>query len=128
MMGTQPRGSRVRGSCRCGLLRRSASALAVHTRTKTNAGLVAVVAVSGLILAGCGGTTNPVTSPQPQVTTSAAATAGVCGTVGATGPGGGKIFYVDMSRTAGSQCFEAAPDRRTASWAILTEIEKKGDG
>ncbi len=30
--------------------------------------------------------------------------------VGATGPGGGKIFYVDMSRPAGSQCFEAAPD------------------
>ncbi len=33
-----------------------------------------------------------------------------CGTVGATGPGGGKIFYVDMSRSVGSQCFEAAPD------------------
>ncbi len=31
-------------------------------------------------------------------------------TVGATGPGGGKIFYVDMSRSVGSQCFEAAPD------------------
>ncbi len=47
---------------------------------------------------------------NPQVTKSAAAPAGVCGTVGATGPGGGKIFYVDMSRAAGSQCFEAAPD------------------
>ncbi len=33
-----------------------------------------------------------------------------CGTVGGTGPGGGKIFYVDMSRAAGSQCFEAAVD------------------
>ncbi len=31
-------------------------------------------------------------------------------TVGGTGPGGGKVFYVDMSRSAGSQCFEAAPD------------------
>lgn len=30
-------------------------------------------------------------------------------TVGDTGPGGGKIFYVDMTRPAGSQCFEAAP-------------------
>ncbi len=30
--------------------------------------------------------------------------------VGETGPGGGKIFYVDKSRPVGSQCFEAAPD------------------
>ncbi len=29
--------------------------------------------------------------------------------VGGTGPGGGKVFYVDMTRPAGSQCFEAAP-------------------
>ncbi len=106
MMGTQPRRSRVRGSRRCGLLRRSASASVGHTRTKTNAGLVAVVAVGSLILAGCGGTTDSGTSraaSAPQVA------AGVCGTVGATGPGGGKIFYVDMSRPAGSQCFEVAP-------------------
>ncbi len=30
--------------------------------------------------------------------------------VGDTGPGGGKIFYVDMTRSVGSQCFEAAPN------------------
>ncbi len=30
--------------------------------------------------------------------------------VGDTGPGGGKIFYVDKSRSVGSQCFEAARD------------------
>ncbi len=30
--------------------------------------------------------------------------------VGDTGPGGGKVFYVDMTRAADSQCFEAAPD------------------
>ncbi len=30
--------------------------------------------------------------------------------VGDTGPGGGKIFYVDMTRPSGSQCFEAAPN------------------
>ncbi len=30
--------------------------------------------------------------------------------VGATGPGWGKIFYVDMNRPVGSQCFEAAPN------------------
>ncbi len=105
MMGIQPRGSRVRGSRRCGRLRRSAPASSGHTRTKTNARLVAVVAVSGLILAGCGGTTNSVPSPASPAQGGAA-----CGTVGATGPGGGKIFYVDMSRPAGSQCFEAAPD------------------
>ncbi len=33
-----------------------------------------------------------------------------CGAVGGTGPGGGKIFYVDMTRPSGSQCFEAAPN------------------
>ncbi len=66
-----------------------------------------MVAVGSLILAGCGGTTNTVTSLEPQVTKSAA---DVCGTVGATGPGGGKIFYVDMTRPVGSQCFEAAPN------------------
>ncbi len=41
----------------------------------------------------------------------------VCGTVGGTGPGGGKIFYVDKSRPAGSQCFEAAPD----AWSGATD-------
>ncbi len=29
--------------------------------------------------------------------------------VGDTGPGGGMVFYVDMTRPTGSQCFEAAP-------------------
>ncbi len=33
-----------------------------------------------------------------------------CGIVGGTGPGGGKIFYVDMTRPSGSQCFEVAPN------------------
>ena len=45
-----------------------------------------------------------------RVTRSFAVTAGVCGVVGGTGPGGGKIFFVDLSRPTGSQCFEAAPD------------------
>ncbi len=73
-VGTQSLGSRVRGSRRCGLLRRSSSASAGHTRTKTNAGLVAV-AVSGLlILAGCGGTTKSVTS-TPEAANGSAVTA-----------------------------------------------------
>ncbi len=38
------------------------------------------------------------------------ASAPACGIVGGTGPGGGKIFYVDMTRPSGSQCFEAAPN------------------
>ncbi len=39
-------------------------------------------------------------------------TPGLCSAyvVGATGPGGGKVFYVDMSRPVGSRCFEAAPN------------------
>ncbi len=111
MMGMQPRGSRVRRSRRGGLLRRGASALAGHTRTKTNAGLVAVVAVFGLlILAGCGGTTSSVTSPASPAPASSPPASSACGIVGETGPGGGKIFYVDLSRAAGIQCFEAAPD------------------
>ncbi len=116
MMGMQPRGSRVRRSRRCGLLRRSASASVGHTRTKTNAGLVAVVAVSGLILAGCGGTTNTVTSSASPERQAGAGTVGVCRpeTVGVEGPGGGKIFYVDMSRPKGNQCYEVAQD----GWSV----------
>ncbi len=129
MMGMEPRGSRVRRSRRCGLLRRSASASAGHTRTKTNAGLVAVVAVSGLILAGCGGgTTNSVTSPaSPSVTSPTASpdiNRGAAGTVscakgrgaantcvvGDTGPGGGKVFYVLEGNPTGSRYMEAAPN------------------
>ncbi len=55
------------------------------------------------------------------------------GTVGATGPGGGKIFYVDMDRPDGSQRFEAAPDAwnggvdPSAEWGCyLTEIPGAG--
>ncbi len=52
--------------------------------------------------------------------------------VGATGPGGGKIFYVDMSRPSGSQCFEAAPDGwngvadPTAEWCSNTSDSLDG--
>ncbi len=118
MMGLQPRARRVRGSRRCGLLRRSASALAGHTSTKTNAGLVAVVAVGSLILAGCGGTTGSV----PSSTASPAISQGVVGVscatgggaantcvVGATGPGGGPVFYVKEANLTGSRYLEAAP-------------------
>ncbi len=40
-----------------------------------------------------------------------ASTPVTCGSsaVGDTGPGGGTVFYKDMTRTAGSQCFEFAP-------------------
>ncbi len=117
MMGTQPRGSRVWGSRRCGLLRRSASASVGHTRTKTNAGLVAVVAVGSLILAGCGGTTGSGTSPtaspaisRDAVASSCATGGGAAGTcvVGDTGPGGGKVFYVLEGNPTGSRYMEAA--------------------
>ncbi len=114
MADTQARGSR-----RCGLLRRSASASAGHTRTKTNAGLVAVVAVGSLILAGCGGTTGSGTSPTASPEQSRAAAPGTCaigrglaGTcvVGDMGPGGGPVFYVNEANSEGSKYMEAAPD------------------
>ncbi len=46
--------------------------------------------------------------------------------VGDTGPGGGMVFYVDMTRPTGSQCFEAAPSGwntggdPTADWCSNT--------
>jgi hypothetical protein len=57
-------------------------------------------------------TTTP-TTVAPTTTTTVAATTttttAVTGyTVGDTGPGGGKIFYKDLTRAAGSQYFEAA--------------------
>ena len=36
--------------------------------------------------------------------------------VGDVGPGGGTIFYVDMSRAAGSQFWEVGSDLGTAGW------------
>ena len=36
--------------------------------------------------------------------------------VGDTGPGGGTVFYVDMSRPAGSQYWEVGGDLGTADW------------
>ncbi len=48
-------------------------------------------------------------APTPPTLPAPTPTPAACGTVGATGPGGGKVFYVDMSRAVGSQCFEAAP-------------------
>ncbi len=134
MFDMEPRGSRVRGSRRCGLLRRSASASAVHTRTKTNVGLVAVVAVGLLILAGCGGTTNSVTSPtaSPDISRGAAeptaeptAAPVSCATgggaadtcvVGDTGPGGGKVFYVNPVNTPGRNYMEAATSATSPAW------------
>ncbi len=119
MMGMEPRGSRVRGSRRGGLLRRSASASAVHTRTKTNAGLVAVVAVGLLILAGCGGTTGSGTSPTASPEQSHTAAPGSCATggggagtcvIGNFGPGGGIVFYVNEAKSDGSRYMEAAPN------------------
>ena len=59
--------------------------------------------------------------------------------VGDTGPGGGKIFYVDMRRAAGSQYFEAAcagwqnycdgttPDPET-QWGCKTSLISGADG
>ncbi len=112
MMGMEPRGSRVRRSRRCGLLRRSASVLAGRTRTKTNAGLVAVVAVFGLILAGCGGTTDTVTSPTASPKVSCATGGGAANTcvVGDMGPGGGKVFWVLEGWPTGLRYMEAAPN------------------
>ncbi len=118
MVGMEPRGSRVRGSRCCGLLRRSASALAGHTRTKTNAGLAAVVAVGSLILAGCGGTTGSGTlptaspaqggDPAPVSCEEGGGAANTC-VVGATGPGGGPVFYVKEANLTGRRYLEAAP-------------------
>jgi hypothetical protein len=43
--------------------------------------------------------------------------------VGDTGPGGGTVFYVDMSRSAGSQFWEVGSDLGTAAWGCyLTDI------
>ncbi|MEI6623958.1 MAG: DUF1566 domain-containing protein [Actinomycetes bacterium] len=44
-----------------------------------------------------------------------------CGAVGQSGPAGGTVFHVDMTRPPGSQCFEAAP----ADWQTP---ETKGSG
>ncbi len=52
---------------------------------------------------------NSTFAAAPQVQRSFAVTPPP-GTVGATGPGGGKIFYVDTDRPEDSQRFEAAPD------------------
>ncbi len=126
MVGTQSRGSRVRGSRRCGLLRRSASASVGHTRTQTNAGLVAVVAVGSLILAGCGGTTGSGTSPTASPAISRGAVASPCATgggaantcvVGDTGPGGGIVFYVNSVNTPGSNYMEAVVASMTPAWS-----------
>ena len=40
--------------------------------------------------------------------------------VGDVGPGGGTIFYVDMSRAAGSQFWEVGSDLGTAGWGCRT--------
>ncbi len=79
-----------------------------------SAGVVSFGAPAGscVINANQAGNTNYAAATQVQQTVTVAlscAGGGPC-VVGDTGPGGGKIFYVDMSRTAGSQNFEAAPD------------------
>ncbi len=66
-------------------------------------GVIGCIVIILVIVAAVGGSKKPTNSAPPSATAA-------CGTVGATGPGGGKIFYVDMSRAVGSQCFEAAPD------------------
>jgi len=55
-------------------------------------------------------TTTTTVAPATTTTTVAptCATGGSCA-VGNTGPGGGIVFYVDLTRPAGSQYFEAAP-------------------
>ena len=47
--------------------------------------------------------------------------------VGDVGPGGGTIFYVDMSRAAGSQFWEVGSDLGTAVWGCSgTDISGTG--
>lgn len=54
-------------------------------------------------------TVAPTTTTTVAATTTTTTTAAVTGySVGDTGPGGGKIFYKDLTRASGSQYFEAA--------------------
>ena len=57
---------------------------------------------------------------------SSCAAGGPC-VVGDVGPGGGTIFYVDMSRAAGSQFWEVGSDLGTAGWGCSgTDISGTG--
>ncbi|MDP4015318.1 MAG: DUF1566 domain-containing protein [Candidatus Nanopelagicales bacterium] len=67
-------------------------------------GIGALAASIALVLAACSSQTEPARDVATTPTTSAPACV-----VGEPGPGGGTIFYQDMSRPAGSRCFEAAP-------------------
>ena len=82
---------------------------ATPASTSTTVAVTTTVAATSTTIAV---TTTP-TTVAPTTTTTVAATttttAAVTGyNVGDTGPGGGKIFYKDLTRAAGSQYFEAA--------------------
>ncbi len=75
----------------------------------TVSGASVTLVVAGVCTINADQVGNSTFAAAPQVQRSFAVTPPP-GTVGATGPGGGKIFYVDMSRSEDSQRFEAAPD------------------
>lgn len=86
---------------------------ATPASTSTTVVVTTTVASTSTTIAAATTTPTTATTVAPTTTTTVAATttttAAVTGyNVGDTGPGGGKIFYKDLTRASGSQYFEAA--------------------